>query len=390
VKTCYKVSALYENSEIKRDVNIVVNEYGVIEDIGQKVVLDTIDREVELDGIVFPTFVNAHAHLELSNFVTGKQKIPLWDWILEIVHKKRALNPNDYKIAIEEGFNFFSERHIGCIGDIRSVLPNEPFFDEYRANCIVFYEVLGYVENLFNEKFEQLKSFLKHYNGRKGISVHSLYTTPLSKAKAVLEYAKSWGLPVMMHLGETEYESRLLFNREIEGFKKIFSTVNFEYIDVKSYREILEKLRLSSNDILVHCVEFKEEDWDYIAKNRIKVVLCPMSNLFWSDKLPDIDCIIEKGIEFAIGTDSPATNASLDILKDGDLLIRLSKDKERAKRKVFLALTYMGRKILGFSMDVFCKGAKFDCLFVRNAYDEDTLLEYLFVNDKIIRINGAN
>jgi len=389
VRTCYRVSALYKNSEIVRDVNIIVNEDGVIENIGQKVE-DRIDKEVELDGIVFPTFVNAHTHLELSNFVIDKQKIPLWDWILEIVQKKRVLKPDDYKNAIKRGFEFFSGSYVGLIGDVRSVLPDELFFEEYQTNCLVFYEVLGYVESLFNEKFEQLKSFLKSYSGKKGISIHSLYTTPLSKVKVILEYAKNLDLPVMIHIGETEYESKLLFYKETKGFNKIFPSINFEDINVKSYREILEKLELSSNYILVHCVEFNKEDWEYVAKKRIKIALCPMSNLFWSDKLPDIDCIIEKGIEFAIGTDSPATNASLDLLKDGDILIKLSKNKERAKRKVFSALTYMGRKILGFSSDVFCKGSKFDCLFAQYIYDEDTLLEYLFGDGKIIRIKGAN
>ncbi len=389
MSTCFRVSALYKNSGIERDVKIIVNEDGVIEDIGQKVE-GRIDKEVELDGILFPTFVNAHTHLELSDFVTGKQKIPLWDWILEVVHKKRVRKRDEYKNAIKRGFELFSERHVGCIGDVRSVLPDEPFFEEYQTSCIVFYEVLGYVESLFNEKLEQLKSFLKHYNGKKGISIHSLYTTPLSKAKTILEYAKSLGLPVMMHLGETEYESKLLFYKETEGFNKIFPSVNFEEISVKSYREILEKLECSSNNILVHCVEFDKEDWEYVANKRIKVVLCPMSNLFWSDKLPDIDCIIEKGVEFAVGTDSTATNAFLDVLKDGAILIKLSKEKERTKRKIFSALTYMGRKILGFSLDVFSKGSRFDCLFARHIYDEDTLLEYVFGYGKITRIKGAN
>ncbi|MCX7770210.1 MAG: amidohydrolase family protein [Proteobacteria bacterium] len=380
-----RVASLYKLDGVKKDVLFVLDEFGKILEKSQ---FDGKSQDyIFLDGTLFPTFVNAHTHLELTDFENSKNISNLWDWILFVVGKKRSFSENEYIESINRGEQIFLSKGIGCIGDVRSVLPEGPYLT-YFSSGRVFFEILGYSEELFQTKLSYLNKFISLCNVDKGISIHSLYTTPFSRTLNLIKRAKVNEIPVMIHLGETKYETALFFDRKVSGFEKIFPNSEFEDLNVKSYKEIIEKMGFDKNVILVHCVEFNKRDWDMVKERDISVVLCPCSNQYWGDRLPDFKYILENKIRFAIGTDSPLTNRDMNLRKDSYLILKSLNFKEKYFKQVFDSLTYVGREVLKIKGSGLERGEKFHALFVPGVYDEKELFEHFFNDGKIYIIDG--
>jgi len=318
---------------------------GLFTEIGD---LPAFDAFYELEGVVIPSLVNSHTHLELAassyNNLSDKE---LWNWILDTIKYKRSLSSEDFRNNLRQNEKLFYEKGVAIAGDVRSVLPKECHFDLLRG--VIFFELLGYYEELFRQKFEEFMVFLEstnNYNNFKaGVSIHSLYTTPFSKAKEVVKFARKKALPIMIHLAETEQEDVLFFSDDTSGFRKIFPNADFENHNFKSYADIIDFLDLGGDSFIVHCVNLTEKDWKKVKERGINVVFCPKSNLFWNDKLPDFSYAIDLNVNFMLGTDSFRTNSCSDLLEDAKLMYKNTRVKDAALQ-ILYAITYKGRDLL--------------------------------------------
>lgn len=379
-----RISSLYAVDGIEKDVLLILDEEGRVL---KKTKFDELSNDyIALDGIVFPALVNAHTHIELTEFKKNEKIDNLWDWIILVVKKKRGIQEKDFIDYISNGEKYFTEQGIGLVGDVRSVLPDGPYFKHLRGR--IFFEVLGYVKEIFNEKLKLLEKFLIGCDVDKGISIHSFYTTPFSKAIELIKIAKNYELPIMIHLGETKFETELFFGKKVEGFKKIFPDSDFEMGNWKSYGDIIEDLDFNKDFILVHCVEFLKKDFDTIKNRGISIIMCPCSNLYWGEKLPDFRYIMDKEIDFAIGTDSPLTNNIMNLREDAKLILKNLNYEEKYCKKIFDALTYKGRKILKVKNTGFGENEFFQGLFIPNIYKEEELFDAFFSDRKIYMIDG--
>ena len=57
-----------------------------------------------------------------------------------------------------------------------------------------------------------------------------------------------------------------------------------------------------------------------VARSGASVVFCPRSNLYIEGKLPPLLAAREAGVDVALGTDSLASNANLDVLAEAKAL----------------------------------------------------------------------
>jgi cytosine/adenosine deaminase-related metal-dependent hydrolase len=72
--------------------------------------------------------------------------------------------------------------------------------------------------------------------------------------------------------------------------------------------------------LAVHLTDARPEELDVVARRGSPVVLCPRSNLFIETRLPPLLAIRAAGLSPALGTDSLASNASLDVLAEARAL----------------------------------------------------------------------
>jgi cytosine/adenosine deaminase-related metal-dependent hydrolase len=86
-------------------------------------------------------------------------------------------------------------------------------------------------------------------------------------------------------------------------------------IDVASDRGLL-----APDVLLVHLTDIRSRELDLVAASGAEVVLCPRSNLFIEVKLPPLTEMLNAGLKPALGTDSLASNLSLDVLAEAKAL----------------------------------------------------------------------
>jgi len=77
---------------------------------------------------------------------------------------------------------------------------------------------------------------------------------------------------------------------------------------------------LRENTLLVHLTDAKPQELARVRDSGARPVLCPRSNLFIETRLPPLLSMLELGLEPALGTDSLASNTSLDVLMEARAL----------------------------------------------------------------------
>jgi cytosine/adenosine deaminase-related metal-dependent hydrolase len=99
--------------------------------------------------------------------------------------------------------------------------------------------------------------------------------------------------------------------------------------------------------LAVHLCATTREELEVVARQRAPVVLCPRSNLFIELKLPPLFDMLELGLTPALGTDSLASNTSLDVLAEAAAL----RDRfPQVPAWQFLSMaTWYGAQALGLS-----------------------------------------
>lgn len=296
-------------------------------------------------------FVNAHTHLELTfdkTFVTENlHKKELWDWIVEVVKIKRLSKEEVFIENIKRGEDYLIANNNLFVGDIRSLLPEGPLLFNQEIDGVVFFEVLGYEEDVFNRKWDDFQKFYNRHrkDGRIGLSIHSLYTTSPKRAKEMIAFAREKNIKVTLHMAEKKEEGEFLFANDIRGFRKIFKSAIVEDYGFKSYSDIIDYLNLGEDTILIHCTQFNIDDWRKVEEKNIPVVLCPRSNLYFTGSLPDLNTIANLNIRWALGTDSLFTNLDINVLEEGRFIIENFSHIKNIEKKVYHALTDGGRAI---------------------------------------------
>jgi 5-methylthioadenosine/S-adenosylhomocysteine deaminase len=85
--------------------------------------------------------------------------------------------------------------------------------------------------------------------------------------------------------------------------------------------ELADRLgALGPHVLAVHMTDARPDELARARERRAAVVLCPRSNLYIELRLPPLLAMRAAGIEAALGTDSLASNASLDVLAEARAL----------------------------------------------------------------------
>jgi cytosine/adenosine deaminase-related metal-dependent hydrolase len=77
---------------------------------------------------------------------------------------------------------------------------------------------------------------------------------------------------------------------------------------------------LAPGVLLVHLTDAREDELARVAEAGARAVFCPRSNLYIEGKFPPLIAARKAGVEAALGTDSLASNASLDVLAEARAL----------------------------------------------------------------------
>ncbi|HVA58410.1 MAG TPA: amidohydrolase family protein [Gemmatimonadaceae bacterium] len=317
------------------------------------------------DAALLPGLVNAHCHLELTSMRGFLEDLDFRSWILRLTLARREVLTRDMlvdgaRFGIDEGL----AAGITTYGD---TCESGAAFDamlERGVRGIVYQEVFGPAPVACDEVLEELKARVAALQRRQtplvsvGVSPHAPYTVSDRLFAAVARYASQAGLPMAIHIAESEAEQQLV----VEGRGEFADALIKRGIRVegraRSPIQLLRGLRvLDAQPLLIHCVHADAVDVHAIAASGSSVAHCPASNAKLGHGVAPLTDFLSAGVSVGLGSDSVAANNRMDILGEARLAALQQRARVRrpdvmpAARALRLA-TIDGARALGLDAEV--------------------------------------
>ncbi len=344
------------------DGAVVVDATGTVVDVGpaQRILPRHTGAHVErVVGAVTPGLVNAHTHLELSAL---RDAVPGGDgflhWVDRLMDRRAATRPEEDGRAIEAAVEEMREAGTSAVGEVSNTLAALPALVRSSTAGCVFHEVVGLDP-------ERALAVLEHARideraaaaGADALDLaiapgaHTLYTTHPSAVRAALELARQRGQRTSLHLAEHGAE-RTFLETGAGPFaewtrRRGFDTSRFPVFGKGPVQAAAELGLLAPDVLLVHLTDIRDGEMALVAESRAPVVLCPRSNWFIERRLPPVRAWLQAGVVPALGTDSLASNTSLDVLAEAAWLAHAW--PELPARTLLEMATAAGARALGRS-----------------------------------------
>jgi len=296
---------------------------GVIEAVGPESAVALGRRHRELgEQAVLPGLVNAHTHLELTHLrgrLPARRPMPQWLYGLRSHFPSLA----EAHAAVADGADEALRTGTTTVADVCHdnrawrTLKRSPIRAVCYAETMGIGPLSGTAPGLLKKSIRGCRATTRL---RFGICPHAPYTTsPAVYAEAVaLARKKGWVLAT--HLAETESERQLLRNGSgrmldfLLHMGLLDSSVQFE---PQTPVEFARRAGLLDGPAaLLHCNYIDDRELKLLAGSAASVVCCPRSNDFFGGRPHRYAEMLAAGINVAVGTDSLASNGSLDMLAE--------------------------------------------------------------------------
>jgi cytosine/adenosine deaminase-related metal-dependent hydrolase len=279
------------------------------------------------DCLILPGFVNAHCHLSLSG-LQGKvvQQKRFVDWIESVVAENAALSWHDRVDALHREAQTLIESGVTALGDYFS---HPELLVEYQAlpfRQVLFLETFGFQSSLAGEKARSVATLLQEHPAGDGsliqlaVAPHAPYSVSPALFKELKILADKRSCRFSCHVAEVEEETRFLSQGDgdfLEFLKKREAYDSSWKFPGASPVQYLDQLGVLQDMVAIHLNFLEEPDLSRLAENNASAVFCPGSTRWFCRKtwMPVKD-LLDRGIAVGIGTDSLASNDSLNFLHE--------------------------------------------------------------------------
>ena len=278
------------------------------------------------EAIITPLLVNAHTHLELTDFPHWAQKAgetadpdSFVDWILRLIRVKRGLTKKQYSQSVANGIQQSLAAGTGVVGDILSQYASRKAYRNAKLHGVLFLESLGHDPTIINSVKQELRNILAEENVgyvRLGLSPHSPYTISAEYLSDIFSKCSRQQLPCSTHLSESSEEVAFIERSKGAIAERFYPFVGWEYLLPKAKRirpaaYLKKQGGLFTENLLVHGVQLDQSEIDLLAAKRMTLALCPRSNARLKVGKAPIGKLLSAGVRLCLGTDSLASNDSL-------------------------------------------------------------------------------
>ena len=313
---------------------------------------------------LLPGLVNAHTHLELSG-LGPPAGIPkdFAGWIVDLIRRRRAADPGALAAAARQAAQVMVRSGTTAIGDISATgLAIGPLC-EAGLRGVVFHEVLGFdparAEALLAEAERGLLALAEALRGSRllpGLTPHTLYTSSEALIRGCLAAARARGLRACLHVAEDPAEVE--FTRAGGGRLRELLHAFVGWADLtppaRGQRplEFLDTLSGLADDVLlVHAVQATAPEIGRMAAAGAPVAHCPRSNALLGVGVAPVPALLGRGVTVGLGTDSLASNWSLNLWDEIRFAHRLHAGRVPPGQWLALA-TRGGARALGLDREV--------------------------------------
>ncbi|MDT8400841.1 MAG: amidohydrolase family protein [Bacteroidales bacterium] len=343
-------------------------------------ITDTGGRPVELsktefyNGILVPGFVNCHCHIELSGLhKKAGEHMGLGEFIRK-VRETRTRERKDELKSIAEADKMMFKSGISACGDVCNTGISFEIKEGSPVKYINFLEVFGIDPRKAGKRISEVKALKKEagrFSADSWIVPHSFYSMSATLLAMVKEVSSDNELNTV-HFMESEQETSLLKDAGgglMESYGAMGISPGMLYDRVPDHiTGIMDYISPAGNLILVHNTFAGEKEIRAaVQRGNCFFCLCPGSNLYIENALPPVTALMKMKADIVIGTDSLASNKSLDIL--GEMKIINSNFPDLSLEEMVGWATINGARALKIDSDYGSieKGKKPGLVLIENA-----------------------
>lgn len=319
----FQSSQIFNGSELLdgAELVLVTKQDGTVEAI---VPLSEAGDDIQqLDGILTPGFVNAHCHLELSH-MKGMipEKTGLQEFVKQIV-ALRQVDPEAIQEAIVAAETEMMTNGIVAVGDISNTLDTLAQKAKHNLAYYSFVELYDLDPTRAHDKIIAGIDIQKQFQDnciRASLVPHAPYSVTARLWTLLSEHFESHTISV--HNQETPGENEF-FETKTGPFLAMYERTKvaldfFEATGKTSLQSVLPVFKKAHHGILVHNSFTSSEDIQAVhaAMNNAFWCLCPNANQYIEETMPPIELLRNNNARIVVGTDSYASNWSLNILDE--------------------------------------------------------------------------
>lgn len=307
-------------------------------------------------------FVNTHAHSPMALMRGYGENMALQDWLNKKIFPFEAKLTGDAvywatMLAMAESVRFgivsttdmyyFSEDMVRAIaesGTKNNLSRSITCFDDSEL-----WEL---------ESAKEMKSLFETYHNAEGgrikvdMSIHAEYTSTPKIVRQMAEYTSSIGANMHVHLSETQSE-----HEECKARHGMTPAAYFNRLGL-----------FDTPTTAAHCVWIEGEDFEILKEKGVTVASNPVSNMKLASGVCNVPKLLDMGINVSLGTDSVASNNSLNYIEEMKYFATAAKERVKdptavTPKQALRAATSSGARSQGRSdTGVLARGKKADLI----------------------------
>ena len=307
-------------------------------------------------------FVNTHAHSPMALMRGYGENMALQDWLNKKIFPFEAKLTGDAvywatMLAMAESVRFgivsttdmyyFSEDMVRAIaesGTKNNLSRSITCFDDSEL-----WEL---------ESAKEMKSLFETYHNAEGgrikvdMSIHAEYTSTPKIVRQMAEYTSSIGVNMHVHLSETQSE-----HEECKARHGMTPAAYFNRLGL-----------FDTPTTAAHCVWIEGDDFEILKEKGVTVASNPVSNMKLASGVCNVPKLLDMGINVSLGTDSVASNNSLNYIEEMKYFATAAKERVKdptavTPKQALRAATSSGAQSQGRSdTGVLARGKKADLI----------------------------
>jgi aminodeoxyfutalosine deaminase len=269
---------------------------------------------------LLPGLINAHCHLDFTRFkgsISPKQGFT--EWIKTINALRRSFTTRDYIEAIAEGFEMLAQSGTTTVANIEAFPELLPHLPVPPLRTWWFLELID-VRSRINEDetlLGALSFFESHpeWLGGFGLSPHAPYTASVDLYRLARTCGEKYGMLSTTHIAESVEEHEMFCNARgpLYDFLASLGRDNSDCGHGSALSHLIEHGVIGANTIIAHLNYLQDYDYELIASSGASVVHCPKCHTYFGHAPFPMKALRQYGVNVCLGTDSLASNTTLDM-----------------------------------------------------------------------------
>ena len=314
-----KADVLFLNPFHTEKTDIYISD-GIIKSVGKNENFRA-DRVINGSGkLVMPGLINCHTHAYMSAFRNFADDLPFNEWLFnKIMPAEDAMTSEDAYWCnllsclemIKTGTTCFADMHMfknrsveaACESGLRAVIsrglvgesPDDPAAKTRLA-----------------EAYEEMETGNSRVTFMLG--PHAIYTCGEKLLRELPDIANKKNLKLNIHLAESRPEFDDCMSKHGCTPAAYLESLGFFYAPV----------------LAAHCVHITDEDIEILAERKVSAALNPVSNMKLGNGFAPAANLLKAGVNVCAGTDSAASNNTLNMFRELSALSYVHKGLNRS------------------------------------------------------------